>query len=115
MKGLLVSPEPNNDPLDKALTLRRAAAPPYEFTSAVLAHIKANERRRFPEELVIEYGVGVGLALAAFGVSLVLDVRGAMAAATEALRSPEAASIVAVFAICFAWVQIRKEPETEAL
>jgi hypothetical protein len=110
-----VDPELKDDWLEKALASRRTAAPPQAFTRSVVDRVQAGARRSGPTELVAEHGVRAGLALAAFGLCLVVDLERLAAALGAALHTPEATTAIAIVAICLAWVLTRKEPGSEAL
>jgi hypothetical protein len=110
-----VNPEPDNDRLDAALRLRRVAAPPHEFTRRVLRRVSTESRRSQPAELLAEHGVRAGLALAACGASVVVDLNGPAATLAAALQAPEAPTVIAVLAICVTYILARQEPEADAL
>jgi hypothetical protein len=57
----------------------------------------------------------MGLASAAFGLCLVVDVAGPAAAFAAALQTSQAAPAAGIVVICLAWVLTRKEPEGEVL
>ena len=110
-----MNPESHGDRLENALRFRRSMAPPDEFTRAVLARVSAEPRRSHSAELLTEHGVIAGLALAASGASLVMDLNRPAAALAAVLQGPEGQTVVAVLAICVAWVLTRREPEAETL
>lgn len=103
--------ESQKDWLDDALMSRAVVAPPRAFTNSVLARVHPERYRAQPADVLIQYGVRAGQALVAFGVLQVMDPDRVSAALTTVLRTPEAGTVVAVVAICLAWVLTRQEPE----
>ena len=110
-----MNPESDNDWLDEALTSRPVMTPPRTFTAAVMATLVPEPPPSRATDLLAEHGVGAGLALAAFGVWVVVDLNRPAAVLAAALEAPEAITVVTVLAVCLAWVLVRKEPESEAL
>ena len=109
-----MNPEAQHDWLDEALKERRSAAPPSDFTETVMQQV-ASVRPSSPlAGLVANEGLHFGLALAAFGVCLIVDVERLALALERALGSPVAVPVVAVAAYV-AWFLTKKEPEAEAL
>lgn len=107
--------ELDNDPLDEALRSRRAIAPPSRFTDHVLARVRAEGRLSTVEDAIAACGVRAGIAAAAFGVWLAVDIEVAAAKLTDAVQTPDAAPVMGIVAICLAWALMRREPEGEAL
>jgi hypothetical protein len=110
-----VNPEWQNDPLDEALRSRKAMAPPHAFTHTVLARVRAEPRHSRTAELLAEHGVRAGLALAAFGALLVVDLNRPAAALAAAISAPEGATVVTVLVLCVGWALTQKEPEAGSL
>ena len=106
--------EGDNDTLDDTLRLRRAIAAPHRFTDLVLARLKTERQASRAETIVAAYGVQAGIAAAALGVWLAVDVNAAAAKLTDALQAPNAAPVTGIVAICLVWALIRREPEGDA-
>jgi uncharacterized protein (DUF2342 family) len=110
-----VNREPGEDVLDEALRSRRATAPPSRFTAQVLAVVKSEPRLSLVEEFIAAYGIQAGVAAAAFGVWLAVDISPAAATLMATLQTPNAATVAGIVATCLVWVLMRQEPEGEAL